>query len=622
MIARGSTPAEVDRPSRLAALDAYAILDTPPEKGFDDIVHLARKACGTPVALVSLVAEDRQWFKARVGFEPCETSLDRSVCAHVLGASDILVIPDLTLDPRTRENPLVTGDPFIRFYAGASLVAANGEPIGSLCVIDGTPRPEGLTADQADSLRALAGQVMAQLELRRSLAERDGVLTAQRATVIQHEALLAVQEAVARAGGRLDVALQAVVEGALRALPQAEGVVVEMLEGDELVYRNAAGSLHRHLGLRLALQGSLAGDCLLSGEARLVADVREDRHVRRDLVERLSLRSCVVVPLFRHGEGIGVLKVQSSKPGAFSARDVEVVGLFAGTVAAGLSQAGEAEARRNARATQGRYKAVFDSAIDYAIVVLDRDGIVTDWNSGATNILGWEPDEMCGKPADAFFTPEDRAANIPVQEMVSALERGHGVDERWHLRANGERFWANGEMMVLRDEVGDGVGFVKILRDRTEQRLGFERLREVEDRLHRAQEAGGVGMFVVDAEGIPPRSSAASMACLSVMRTRPPPSSASSSPRTRTSSRRPPREPAEMPPETSSIASVGPTPARSAGSRAGATWNATNTVACCASPACRATSPSRWRRGRRWPRASDTGAGYSSSFVRASSSAG
>jgi PAS domain S-box-containing protein len=500
--ARISSRAKVASPSRLAALDAYGILDTPPEKGFDDIVHLASKACGTPVALVSLVAGDRQWFKARVGFEPCETSLDQSVCTHVLGAPDILVIPDLTLDPRTRANPLVTGEPFIRFYAGAPLAAANGEPIGSLCVIDEVPRPDGLTPDQADSLRALAGQVMAQLELRRLLAERDGMLTAQRATVVQHEALLATQEAVARASGQLDIALQAVVDGVLRALPQAEGAVVEMLDGDELVYRNAAGNLDRHLGLRLPLRGSLAGACLLSGEARVVADVRKDRHVRRPLIARLSLRSCAVVPLFRQGKAIGVLKVQSSRPGAFTARDGEVVGLFAGTVSEGLSQVGEAEARRSARASQDRYKAVFDSAIDYAIIAMDRSGIVTDWNAGATKILGWEASLMCGKPADAFYTPEDRAAGIPAQEMAAALLTGHGIDDRWHLRANGERFWANGEMMVLRDEAGEGVGFVKILRDRTEQRLGFERLREAEDRLRRAQEAGGVGMFVVDAEGI------------------------------------------------------------------------------------------------------------------------
>jgi GAF domain-containing protein len=91
------------------------------ERGFDDIVELARLTCAAPVALVSLVASDRQWFKARAGFAPCGTSLDRSVCAHVLGSPDLLVIPDLTQDSRARENPLVTGEPHLRFHAGAPL---------------------------------------------------------------------------------------------------------------------------------------------------------------------------------------------------------------------------------------------------------------------------------------------------------------------------------------------------------------------------------------------------------------------------------------------------------------------------------------------------------------------
>ena len=110
----------VQDPARLDALDGCAILDTPAEPGFDGIVQLACQLCDVPVALVSLVAEDRQWFKARIGFPPCETDLDRSVCAHALAQPDeMLIIPDLTRDPRTADNPLVTGEPFIRFYAGA-----------------------------------------------------------------------------------------------------------------------------------------------------------------------------------------------------------------------------------------------------------------------------------------------------------------------------------------------------------------------------------------------------------------------------------------------------------------------------------------------------------------------
>jgi len=170
----------VDDEDRLAALDEYAILDTPPEEGFDEIVGLAALACDAPIALVSLVAGDRQWFKARVGFAPAETDLGRSVCVHVLTEPDLLVIPDLAADPRTRDNPLVTGGGGIRFYAGAPLRDGEGRVLGSLCVIDHVPRPGGLTARQAEMMRGLARQVMALLDLRRLVSSRDGVIARRR----------------------------------------------------------------------------------------------------------------------------------------------------------------------------------------------------------------------------------------------------------------------------------------------------------------------------------------------------------------------------------------------------------------------------------------------------------
>ncbi len=177
-------------PARLAALDGYGILDTPAEAGFDDIVHLASEICGTPVALVSLVADDRQWFKARVGFDACETPIDQSVCAHALSHPGLLVIPDLTLDPRTEHNALVTGPPHIRFYAGARLATAEGVGLGTLCVIDSAPRPGGLTPRQAGSLERLARQVMSQLELRRALVERDAAAQRIRDADTRHRQIL------------------------------------------------------------------------------------------------------------------------------------------------------------------------------------------------------------------------------------------------------------------------------------------------------------------------------------------------------------------------------------------------------------------------------------------------
>jgi two-component sensor histidine kinase/PAS domain-containing protein len=143
----------------------YAVLDTAPEKPFDDVVALAGMLCDTPTALVSLLDEDRQWFKARIGFACDQTDLDRSVCRHVVAEAETIIIPDLTADPRTSRNPLVTGDPHIRFYAGAPLATRFGV-VGALCVIDTVPRPGGLTPRQKDGLERLARQVVELLEAR------------------------------------------------------------------------------------------------------------------------------------------------------------------------------------------------------------------------------------------------------------------------------------------------------------------------------------------------------------------------------------------------------------------------------------------------------------------------
>ena len=176
-------PAAVFDPQRLEILKGYNVLDTGPEPGFDDAVMLARQICGTPIALVSLVDADRQWFKAESGLGVCETPIEQSICAHALGHLETLHIPDLTQDPRTRDNTLVTGPPFLRFYAGASLITASGEAIGTICVIDTSPRPGGLSPAQIAALEALARQVVTLLDQRRLLALYD-----ERAAQVEIEA--------------------------------------------------------------------------------------------------------------------------------------------------------------------------------------------------------------------------------------------------------------------------------------------------------------------------------------------------------------------------------------------------------------------------------------------------
>jgi PAS domain S-box-containing protein len=279
----------------------YGILDTAAEAAYDDIAILASQICGTPISYVSFVDNNRQWFKARVGFNLNENTLDKSFCRHALKQGSLLVIPDLALDTRTQNDDMVTSDPHLRFYAGALIKSPDHTVLGTLCVMDVNPHPLGLSPQQQSALLALARQVMELLELRRSIRERD-------------------------------------------------------------------------------------------------------------------------------------------------------------------------TARTRAQTSEQRYRTVFASAVDYAIVVMDRQGRVTDWSEGASRILNWSKDEILGKTIDVIFTPEDRDAQIPQLEMSNALTQGRGTDERWHIRKDGTRFWASGEMMPLQESDDSISGFVKILRNKTKQR--------------------------------------------------------------------------------------------------------------------------------------------------------
>jgi anti-sigma regulatory factor (Ser/Thr protein kinase) len=179
-----------DEAARLATLRRYKILDTEPERAFDDLTLLASQICGTPMALITLIDADRQWFKSRVGLSVSETSRAVSFCTHAISQPepDLFVVPDARADERFRDNPLVTGTPHIRFYAGAPLVTPEGHALGTLCVVDSVTRT--LTRDQIDALEALRRQAQSQLELRRNMSDLEGALAARDSAEAEQAALL------------------------------------------------------------------------------------------------------------------------------------------------------------------------------------------------------------------------------------------------------------------------------------------------------------------------------------------------------------------------------------------------------------------------------------------------
>ena len=155
-------PLPADEEERLRALRELLLLDTPPEERFDRLARFAAEQLDMPMALLTLVDGQRQWFKSRVGLDATETPRDISFCGHAILQSDLFIVEDALRDPRFSDNPLVPGDPRIRFYAGAPLSAPGGQHIGTLCVIDTVPRTLGpVERSVLDMLRRLANETLA-----------------------------------------------------------------------------------------------------------------------------------------------------------------------------------------------------------------------------------------------------------------------------------------------------------------------------------------------------------------------------------------------------------------------------------------------------------------------------
>jgi hypothetical protein len=191
-----SYPVPANEADRLRALRSYKILDTKPEERFDELTQLAALICGVPISLISLIDADRQWFKSRFGLDLQQTPRALAFCTHAIMQPGMFVVPDATQDERFAQNLLVTGDPYIRFYAGAPLATRDGHLLGTLCVIDREPRT--LTEAQMEALEIVGRLVIANIELGRDLQELKDALAAPDATGPSGESAPGLDEIISR----------------------------------------------------------------------------------------------------------------------------------------------------------------------------------------------------------------------------------------------------------------------------------------------------------------------------------------------------------------------------------------------------------------------------------------
>ncbi|MFF9553300.1 GAF domain-containing protein [Methylobacterium fujisawaense] len=431
---------------RLAALKAYGILDTPPEAAFDGIVRLATRLCLTPVALVSFVAADRQWFKARIGFPSCETDLERSVCKYALAEPDLLIVPDLAADPRTADNPLVTGEPFIRFYAGAPLHAPDGQVLGSLCVIDTVPRPQGLTPEQQEDLRILAAQVVTQLQMRRAVDERDQVL--------------AFQAAELRRAHRLDVI--ATASTALLTADDPSAVLEPILRdgADALGFDRAClydvTPDRQHLRLTHAVNISPDGRerlkrlpfgtplCGIVAETRqplILSGLQASLDPRWEVARGNGLDAYAGFPIVSRGELCAVIAFASTRVAAFDRETVAFFETLARLMAAVHERLDGEDALAESRAY---WRSLFERLCEGFIVgeVIREAGQVTDWryvevNRAWGDLVGIDVNQVAGRTIREVFPGiEDAWVNEFAQVVESAEPREFlrrvGTLDRWY----------------------------------------------------------------------------------------------------------------------------------------------------------------------------------------------
>ena len=427
---------------RLEALRSYAILDTPPEEQFDKVVKLAAELFDVPIAAMSLIDSDRQWFKAKVGLDVCQTPRDWAFCSRAIEFAEhsIFVVEDAARDGRFLSNPLVTEEPGIRFYAGAVLTDHAGRNLGTLCVIDTKPRPRPAKAD-LDRLSMLAQIVVDQMEIRRAAR-----------TNAKNVATFELAERMAGIGR----------------------------------WRYEIGSGHVTWSDEVYRIHGVARENFNPSTSDTLAFY--DAEAREEIAERIT-------HAIRTGEGYAFeLKLTN---GEGQVRDVccratcekdsggKVTAIF-GVLQDVTDYRG---AQKAAEYANSALRYFVESVDDFAIYFMDTAGTVQTWNKGAEKTKGYAANEVLGKNYACFFTDAERAEGLPQQHLRVAEREGHFRGQGWRVRRDGTTFWADVTISAIRGARGDLLGFGDVTHDLTERRMKADLLQRAKEDAERLADA-------------------------------------------------------------------------------------------------------------------------------------
>jgi PAS domain S-box-containing protein len=435
----------LDEALRVEALRQYAVLDTLPEQALDDLTALAAQICGAPIALISLVDEHRQWFKARFGWAMAETPRDISFCGHALHERDLFIVPDATRDKRFAQNPMVTGQPRIRFYAGAPLVNSEGAALGTLCVIDHVPRT--LTLEQERALRVLARQVMTHLELRRHTRE----------LVESEEKFRLLAENITDVFWITSIDLQE---------------IYYVSPGYERIWGRSTEELYAN-----PRQWS---ECIVPDDRERVLSVFAA------LMENEPTAS-VEYRIARPDGAIRWVQARGFQVRDATGRLVRLTGIVADIT----------ERKQMEIAT--RHVASLVQFSDDAIIGKDLNSIITSWNKGAERIFGYSAGEMEGTSIMRLI-PADRQGEE--SQILGKIRCGESVDHFETVRKtkSGRLIDVSVTASPIKDSSGKVIGVSKVARDITERKRAEEERRASEARYRSLFEYAPDGILIGDPE--------------------------------------------------------------------------------------------------------------------------